>query len=78
MPRLALLIVALTNQDYLGRAYETLLWPLLGFLFLPITTLTYAIAMNDLGGTKGWGLVAVVVATMLDLGLLRRRSGPPR
>ena len=77
MPRLALLIVALSS-DYLNRAYETLLWPLLGFVFLPITTLTYAWAVNDLGGTKGWGLVAVVFATMLDLGLLRRRNSPPR
>lgn len=58
-------------SDYLGRAYETLLWPLLGFFFLPLTTLAYAFAMNsNAGSVSGFYLVIVVVAVLIDLGML--------
>jgi hypothetical protein len=75
VPRLVILGFVLFG-DYLGRAYATTLWPLLGFVFLPLTTLAYAWAVNDLGGTEGRGLLAIVVAVLLDLGLFRRRRGP--
>ena len=41
MPRLTILLVVLLS-DYIGRAYESLLWPILGFFFMPLTTLAYA------------------------------------
>jgi hypothetical protein len=68
-PRLVLFLVFLFS-DYLGRAYETNFWPLLGFLFLPLTTLAYAWAKNSAGSISGIYLVVVVVAVLLDLGLL--------
>ena len=40
-PRLVLLLMYFFS-NYLQRAYDNLLIPLLGFLFLPLTTLTYA------------------------------------
>ena len=40
-PRLALAIVFVFS-NYLGRAYQSALWPLLGFFFIPLTTLAYA------------------------------------
>jgi len=68
-PRFAIVLVFLLS-DYLGRAYETTLWPLLGFFFMPLTTLGYAFAMNSHGSVDGMYLVIVVVAVLLDLGLV--------
>jgi hypothetical protein len=68
-PRLALALVFFFS-NYLGRAYETTIWPLLGFFFMPLTTLAYAWAMNSVGSVSGMHLVVVVVAVLLDLGLV--------
>jgi hypothetical protein len=79
-PRFVLLVVWLTS-DYLEWAYETKLWPVLGWIFMPTTTLAYAFAMHY--GNRAWtpiGIGAVVVAVLIDLGLLgssRRKRGPP-
>jgi len=68
-PRFVLLLV-LVFSGYLESAYETLLWPLLGFLFMPLTTLAYAWAINSNGSVEGLYLVGVVLAVLMDLGLL--------
>ncbi|HUW59463.1 MAG TPA: hypothetical protein VMZ06_00540 [Candidatus Bathyarchaeia archaeon] len=65
-PRGTLAIMWLVG--YTSTAFETYLWPLLGFIFLPYTTCAYAIAMNAMGGTRGLGLVLVVIGVLLDLG----------
>lgn len=72
-PRLALFLVWFFGGDYLARAYEHFLWPLLGFFFLPLTTLTFAFAFNSLGPpgsmtALGWLLVGLAV--LGDIGLL--------
>ncbi len=66
-PRLVLAILFLFT-GYLGSAYQTVLWPVLGFLLMPFTTLAYAIAMNEMGGMSGGGVVVVVLGVLLDLG----------
>ncbi len=63
-PRLAIL------GDYIGRAYDTLMWPVLGFLFMPTTTLAYAWAINSRGSVVGLQLVVVVLAVLIDLGMI--------
>lgn len=65
-PRVALFIMWLTG--YGGRAFETVLWPLLGFFFMPFTTCGYAIAENSFGGVDGMGLALVIIGVILDLG----------
>ncbi len=72
-PRVALFLVWLFGGHYLLRAFGSGLWPLLGFLFLPLTTITFAFAVNSLssGGVLppvGWLLTAL--ALLADLGLL--------
>ena len=44
-PRIALALLFLFS-NYLERAYHGLILPLLGFLFLPLTTLVYAWMAN--------------------------------
>ena len=67
-PRFAIVLVVVFS-DYIGRAYDTLVWPLVGFLFMPLTTLAYAWAINSHGSVSGMYLVVVVVAVLFDLGL---------
>ncbi|MHC5023311.1 MAG: hypothetical protein ACYTGG_05295 [Planctomycetota bacterium] len=69
-PRLAIVLVVLFS-DYIGEACQTLLWPLLGFFFMPLTVLAYAWAWHFGGGSvSGLGLVIIVLAVLIDLGLL--------
>jgi hypothetical protein len=68
-PRFAIVLVVVLS-DYIGRAYESMLWPLLGFLFMPLTTLAYAWAINSGGSVAGLRLVVVVIAVLMDLGLV--------
>lgn len=72
-PRLALALLWLFGGAYLLRPFGSWLWPLLGFLFLPLTTITFAFAFNSLG-TPGvmspFGWLLTVVALLADLGLL--------
>ncbi|MFM1889497.1 MAG: hypothetical protein ACO3Y3_03830 [Phycisphaerales bacterium] len=66
-PRLVLAVLFLFT-GYLGAAYQTVLWPVLGFILMPFTTLAYAVAMNSMGGMSGGGVVLVVIGVLLDLG----------
>ena len=68
LPRMALFLIWLFT-DWLKQAYETALWPLLGFFFMPYTTLAYMGAMlnNNHQITGGW-LVLLIVAVVVDLG----------
>ena len=80
-PRILLIVVWLFS-DYLSRAYQTVLWPILGFLFMPLTTLAYAWAVNKNGSVTGIYFATVLLAALIDLGSLggsgharRRRRG---
>jgi hypothetical protein len=68
-PRLAIVLVVIFS-DYIGQAYQTMIWPLLGFLFMPLTTLAYAWAIHSNGSVAGPYLAVVVIAVLLDLGLI--------
>ena len=67
-PRFALVLVVIFS-DYIGQAYQTNIWPILGFFLMPLTTLAYAWAVNANGTVTGLYLVVVVAAVILDLGL---------
>ena len=68
-PRFAILLVVLFS-DIIGEAYETTFWPLLGFFFMPLTTLAYAAAMHWNGSVTGGYFALVLVAALLDLGAM--------
>lgn len=44
-------------SDYIGRAFDTTLWPVLGFFFMPLITLAYAWAINSGESVEGVPLV---------------------
>ena len=68
-PRVVLVLLwVFTN--YLSRAFHTFVWPFLGFIFLPTTTLAYAVTPNCLNGMRGWGLLVLILGVLIDFGLL--------
>jgi hypothetical protein len=69
-PRIVMVLLWLFT-DYMHRAFQTALWPLLGFIFAPFTTLAWAFAMNSNGGKiDGIYLILVIIAVLLDLGVI--------
>lgn len=68
-PRLVIILLAIFSS-YLASAYQTVVWPILGFFFMPFTTLAYAWAINSNGSVAGFYLVVVVLAVLVDLGSL--------
>ena len=66
-PRIVLALVFLMS-GYLQRAYDNFLILLLGFLFLPLTTLTYAWMVNNHRHLDGVNLIILVVAVVIDAG----------
>jgi hypothetical protein len=68
-PRLTLFLLWVFS-NYLSRAYDSFVIPLLGFIFLPWTTLAYAFAQNSLGGTSGLGLLVIILGVLVDIGVL--------
>ncbi len=73
-PRLVMVVLWIFT-DYLGRAYDGWILPLIGFFALPTTTLAYAVAANEANGLQGWGLLLVAFGLLLDLGALGRGRG---
>lgn len=72
-PRFVLVLVWLFGNHYFLSAFHSRLVPLLGFFFLPLTTLVFAFAAHSLseGGNLspvGWLLTGLAV--LADLGLL--------
>jgi hypothetical protein len=70
-PRIALVLLFLFS-NYLQRAYHGVILLLLGFLFLPLTTLAYAWMVNTRQPIVGIKLVILIVAVVIDLGGLSR------
>ena len=68
-PRLAIVLLVIFG-DYIGRAYDTTLWPLLGFFVMPYTTLAYAFGKNANGSIEGLYLALVIVAVLFDFGTI--------
>ena len=66
-PRIALVLLFLFS-NYLERAYNGLILPLLGFLFLPLTTLAYAWMTNSRQPIAGINLLILIIAVVIDVG----------
>jgi len=66
-PRIALVLMFLFS-NYLQRAYHNMLVPLLGFIFLPLTTLVYAWLTNTHEPIAGINLLILIIAVIVDVG----------
>jgi hypothetical protein len=67
-PRIVLVLMWLFST-YLQRAFEGgLLLPVVGFFFLPLTTIVYAWEINSGMPTAGINLLWLLIAVIIDLG----------
>ena len=71
-PRIVIILHVIFS-DYIGTAFSWWLWPFLGFLFMPITTLAAAVAYHEVETRSSlpiayWGVIALGI--ILDLGLI--------
>ena len=66
-PRIALALLFFFS-NYLTHAYHGFVLPLLGFLFLPLTTLAYAWMVNSGLPTTGVNLLILIIAVVIDVG----------
>ena len=68
-PRLVLVLVFLLS-NYLQRAFHSLILLVIGFIFLPLTTLAYAWLVNNNMPLQGVNLLILLVTVILDIGSL--------
>jgi hypothetical protein len=69
-----LLVFALWLIGWFQGVFPNIVWPLLGFIFLPTTLLWYtAVAHWYAGVWTGWRLVVLIVTLVIDLSPARGR-----
>jgi hypothetical protein len=66
-PRLGLLMIWIARPNLVGAAFDTWIWPLLGIIFLPFTTLVYVILWR-VGGLSGFDWFWLGLAVLFDVG----------
>ena len=66
-PRVALALLFLFTH-YLDRAFHSFLLLILGFIFLPFTTLVYAWMVNSAMPLEGINVLFLVVSVLIDVG----------
>ncbi|MGE3270712.1 MAG: hypothetical protein AB7P40_18305 [Chloroflexota bacterium] len=67
-PRLAVLVIWLARPGYFGAAFGgNWLWPVLGIIFLPFTTLLYVVLWSPDVGLTGADWIWLLIAFILDL-----------
>ncbi len=80
VPRITIFVVWFCSNWFVG-VFNTVLWPILGFVFLPLTLLWYSAVQHWFGGE--WTvipIVGMVIAVLIDLspaGSRRRRVAEP-
>ena len=68
LPRIFMVLIWLFSP-WFQNAYQTSLWPFMGFLFMPYTTLAYMLAMlQNNHSLSGIWLVIFIIAVLSDLG----------
>jgi hypothetical protein len=67
-PRFAFAIYWIARPNVVSAAFGTLIWPLVGLIFLPFTTLMYTVLWTTGAGISGSDWLWVGLALVLDLG----------
>ena len=65
-PRLVI-ILAWLFSDRWDLVWDTWIWPLLGFIFLPYTTIMYVLVWNIATGVSGWDWLWIGLGVLLDI-----------
>lgn len=69
-PRVGIALLWLFTQYFHG-VFESKLWPVVGFVLMPVTLLWYAFVITSLSGQWGiWAWIGLIIAVGVDLGTL--------
>ena len=74
VPRLTIVVLWFFTTWFNGL-FSSLLWPILGFIFLPTSLLWYTVVLNWFGGV--WStvpIIGMVIALLLDISPAYRRG----
>jgi hypothetical protein len=66
-PRAVAIIWWLLDSARWNATFSSMLWPILGILFLPWTTLAFVLASSS-GSLTGLGFVVVIIGLFVDIG----------
>lgn len=73
VPRVVILLLWFLTNWFQG-VFSSILWPILGFIFLPTTLLWYTAVQHWFGGHWGlWPVIGIVIALLIDLSPARGR-----
>ena len=63
-----LIVVLWFFTDWFNGVFNTLLWPVLGFIFLPVTMLWYSVVINQYAGQwSNVNIIIMVIAVVIDM-----------
>lgn len=77
-PRVALIMFWIARPDRMDETFTTVIWPVLGIIFLPFTTLMYVLLYTPIIGVTGSDWWWIALAVILDLGHLGASAGQNR
>ena len=66
-PRLIVVFAWIARPVYFDAVFDTWIFPLLGLIFLPFTTLIWLLVGAPPQGVEGWDWLWIVLAVLLDL-----------
>ncbi len=66
-PRLGTIFIWIARPQLFSAAFSSVIWPILGIIFLPFTTLMYVILWSPGVGLYGWDWFWIVMAVVIDL-----------
>jgi len=67
-PRILIAVLWFFTTWFSG-VFNSLLWPVLGFVFLPVTMLWYSVVINNFGGQwTNVNIIVMVLAVVIDMG----------
>jgi|SRR5215217_1768869 hypothetical protein len=68
-PRTALGLWWLVDMNWFSRAYESFIFPFVGFIFLPFTTLMWSLILkfDPVAGVTGWNWLWIILAVITDI-----------
>lgn len=67
-PRAATLLIWLARPNLFSAAFgDSWIWPVLGIIFLPFTTLMYVLLWSPTVGLTSWDWMWLILAVFLDI-----------
>ena len=73
VPRITILLLWLLT-NWFNALFQTVLWPILGFIFLPLTLLWYSAVQHWFGGE--WSavpIIGLIISVLIDISPARPR-----